>query len=196
MPSSRRLPHPCLAAFSLGAILALGASVQGGTIVERTLAFVNKKPVLLSDVSLTRALLQLDEKEALERTIEEVMMYEEASRLLSEPPPPEVLEAAVLALREKAGPGFTTPALTRKAVTQLAIKSYIDIRLRPLVRVDDAEVRKVFNERLANAALPEAFSVVAPEIREQLERRALDQRIEEWVTSLRRREEVRRPLPR
>ena len=124
------------------------------------------------------------------------MMYEEASRLLSEPPPAETIEAAVLALQVKAGPGFTTPALTRKALVQLAIKSYIDIRLRPLIRVDDAEVRKVFNERLAGAALPEAFSVVAPEIRDHLERRALDQRIEEWVTSLRRREEVRRPLPR
>ncbi len=195
MPSSR-LPHPALAAFSLGAILALGASVQGGAIVERTLAFVNKKPVLLSDVALTRALLQLDEKDALERTIEEVMMYEEASRLLSEPPPREAIEAAVLALREKAGPGFTTPALTRKALVQITIKSYIDIRLRPLVRVDDAEIRKVFNDRLAGAAPPEAFSGVAPEIRDQLERRALDQRIEEWVTSLRRREEVRRPPPR
>lgn len=195
MPSSP-IPRPGFVAFSLGAILALCASVQAGTIVERTLAFVNKKPVLLSDVALTKALLQLDEKDALERTIEEVMMYEEALRLLSEPPPPETLEAAVLALREKAGPGFSTPALTRKAVTQLAIKSYIDIRLRPLVRVDDADIRKVFNDRLATAALPEAFSVVAPEIRDQLQRRALDQRIEEWVASLRRREEVRRPPPR
>lgn len=195
MPSSR-LPHPALAAFSLGAILALGASVQGGAIVERTLAFVNKKPVLLKDVALTKALLQIDEKDALERTIEEVMMYEEASRLLSEPPPPETIEAAVVALREKAGAGFNKAALARKAVVQLAIRSYIDIRLRPLVRVDDAEVRKVFNERLASDALPEAFTVIAPEIREMLERRALDARIEEWVTSLRRREEVRRPLPR
>lgn len=192
---SNPIPRSGFVALSLGAILALCASVHGGTIVERTLAFVNKKPVLLSDVTLTRALLQLDEKDALERTIEEMMMHEEAARLLSEPPPPETLEAAVLALREKAGPGFSTPALTRKAVVQLAIKSYIDIRLRPLVRVDDAEIRKIFNDRLAVAPLPEAFSVVGPEIRDQLERRALDRRIEEWVASLRRREEVRRPLP-
>lgn len=176
--------------------LASGVPVEAGTIVEKTLAFVNKKAVLLSDVELTGALLELDEKTALERTIEEFMMHEEASRLLSEPPPPEAVEAAVLALREKAGPGFKTQALRRKALVQLAIKSYIDIRLRPLVRVDDAEIRKVFNEKLATEALPEAFTVVAPEIREMLERQALDARIEEWVTSLRRREEVRRPPPR
>jgi predicted ribosome quality control (RQC) complex YloA/Tae2 family protein len=186
---SRRLLAPLL----MGATLALSASADAGAIVERTLAFVNKKPVLLSDVALTRALLQVDDKDALERTIEEVMMYEDASRLLSEPARPADLEVAVLALKERAGPGFKTPALTRKALVQLAIKSYIDIRLRPLVRVDDAEVRKVFNERLAGLARPEALSAVAPEIRDQLERRALDQRIEEWVTSLRRREEVRFP---
>lgn len=193
MRSKRRVS---MRLFVLVVCLIWGGTASAGTIVEKTLAFVNKKPVLLSDVELTKALLELDDKLALERTIEEFMMYEEASRLLSEPPPAEAIEAAVLALREKAGPAFKTPALTRKAVVQLAIKSYIDIRLRPLVRVEDAEVRKVFNERLATETLPEAFTVIAPEIREMLERRALDARIEEWVTSLRRREEVRRPQPR
>jgi len=180
-------------------VLALAAPSReagAGTLIERTLAFVNKKPVLLSDVELTRALLRIDEKEALEQTIDEALMFEEASRLLGEPPRPESVESALEALREKAGPGFTAAALRRKTLVQLAIASYIDIRLRPLVRVDDAEVRKVFNDRLAAEALPESFSVVAPEIRNILERRALDQRIEEWIASLRQREDVRRSLAR
>lgn len=180
----------------LWALSAYPPAASAGALVERTVAFVNKRPVLLSDVELTRTLLGIDGPEALEQTIDEVLMFEEASRLLSEPAAAETVESAVRALREKAGHGFTEAALRRKARVQLAIANYIQIRLRPLVRVDDAEVRKVFNDRLANAALPEAFSVIAPEIREQLERRALDQRIEEWVTSLRRREEVRRPPPR
>lgn len=187
MPSNRRVWTGLLL---LAVCVASGAVVEAGTIVEKTLAFVNKKAVLLSDVELTKALLEVDENVALERTIEEFMMYEEASRLLTEPPPPVALEAAVLALREKAGPRFKTQALTRKALVQLAIQSYIDVRLRPLVRVEDEEVRKVFNEQPANEGLP------APEIRDVLHRRALDARIEEWVTSLRRREEVRRPQPR
>ncbi len=193
MPSNRRVWTRLLL---FAVCLASGALAQAGTIVEKTLAFVNKKPVLLSDVDLTKALLELDENVALERTIEEFMMYEEASRLLTEPPPPVALEAAVLVLREKAGRGFKTQALTRKAVVQLAIQSYIDVRLRPLVRVEDEEVRKVFNEQLAAEALTPAYSEVAPQIRDVLQRRALDARIEEWVTSLRRREEVRRPQPR
>ena len=196
MPSKRASRVPSLSILSMAVVLAAGGFAQAGTIVERTLAFVNKRPVLLSDVALTKALLGIEEKEALERTIEEVLMHEEASRLLSEPPAPEAVEAAVRALKGKAGPGFSDAALTRKALVQLAIRGYIDIRLRPLVRVEDAEVRKVLSDKLAAEALPEAFSAMAPEIRDRLERRALDQRIEEWVASLKRREEVRRPVSR
>ena len=191
MRSRRRL---FLSAF----LLAFAAVIPtlAGTVVERTLAFVNRRPILLSEVQLTRALLGLDEKEALERTIDEVMMFEEASRLLSDAPPPDNLAAAMAALREIAGPEFPEAALKRKALAQIAIASYIDVRLRPLIRVDDAEVTKIFNERLAKEVPPPSFTVASVEIRELLQRRALDQRIEEWVTSLRRREEVRRPPAR
>ena len=177
----------------IGAILfGGGVRATAGTLIERTLAFVNKKPVLLSDVELTKALLQLEEGEALERTIDESLMFEEASRLLSESPPEETTASAVFALQEKAGPGFTAKALRRKALIQLAISNYINQRLRPLVRVEDAEVRKVFSQKVLNDQEPPSFSLVAPSIRELLERRSLDQKIEEWVASLRRREEIRR----
>jgi hypothetical protein len=191
MRSKRRL---VLSAFLLA--FAVVIPTLAGTVVERTLAFVNRRPILLSEVQLTRALLGLDEKEALERTIDEVMMFEEASRLLSDAPPPDNLAAAMATLREIAGPEFPEAALKRKALAQIAIASYIDVRLRPLIRVDDAEVTKIFNERLAKEVPPPSFTVASVEIRELLQRRALDQRIEEWVTSLRRREEVRRPPAR
>lgn len=167
-------------------------TVRAGRVVERTLAFVNTKPVLLSDVAFTQALLNLGEQEALQRTIEEIMMFDEASRLLDEPPVPEAVATAEQALRAKAGPGFSAKAVRRKALIQIAIARYIDVRLRPLVRVEDAEVRKLFNERQGEDSPPEAFSLAAVQIREVLERRALDQKVEEWVASLLRREEVRR----
>lgn len=169
-----------------------GVRAAAGTLIERTLAFVNKKPVLLSDVELTKALLHLEEGEALERAIDESLMFEEASRLLGEPPPEETTASAVFALQEKAGAGFAPAALRRKALIQLAISNYIDLRLRPLVRVEDDEVRKVFNQQVLNDPQPPSFSLVSPSIRELLERRSLDQKIEEWVASLRRREEIRR----
>jgi hypothetical protein len=188
---------PILAALLLAS--AIGAGVRpahAGPIVERVVAFVNKKPVLLSDVELTRALLKLDEKEATERAIDEALMFDEASRLVTETLPEEEVARAVLSLREKAGPRFTGPALRRKALVQLAISNYIELRLRPQVRVEDEAVRQVYNERVLNEAQPPPFDLVADAIRESLESRALDQKIEEWVASLRRREDIRRVTPR
>jgi hypothetical protein len=167
-----------------------------GTVVERTVAFVNKKPVLLSDVELTKALLKLDEKEAVERAIDEALMFEDASRLVTEPLPEATVAPAVASLKAKAGPGFTDVALRRKALVQLAIANYIELRLRPQVRVEDDAVRQVFNERVAREPQSPPFILVADAIRESLESRALDQKIEEWVASLRRRGEIRRVAAR
>lgn len=176
-------------------LLGAAALASPGTVIERTLAFVNRKPVLLSDVSLTRALLQLDEPTATERTIDESLMFEEASRLLDPVSGEETLEDAVRVLREKAGDAFTEAALRRKARTQVAIARYIDARLRPLVRVDAADVRQVFNQAVARNQNSLVFSEVADSIRENLEARSLDERIEEWVAALRLRAVIRRPPP-
>ena len=170
-----------------------GAVLRASTVVERTLAFVNKKPILLSDVLLTKTLLQLDLDQAIERTIDETLMYDEAARLLGGAPREEEIAGAVAVLKEKAGPSFSDAALVRKATAQIAIAKYIDLRLRPLVRVEETDVRRTYDEKIAGDPLAPAFALVAPSIREALERQSLDLRIEEWVTSLRRREAVRRP---
>lgn len=191
---------PSRLTFTLQLSLALLGTRPGeavaGTLLERTVAFVHKKPILLSDAELTRALLQIDLSDAIERTIDEALMDDEAARLVGQARGEDDVARAVLVLQAKAGPGFHVAALRRKALTQLAIARYIEVRLRPLVRVEDAEVRRVFNERMAEGPLAEGFSLVAPSIREALEQRSLDQKIEEWVSSLRRREVVRRPLSR
>ena len=185
-----------LRARSLLTMALLAHSAFAGTVIERTMAFVNKRPVLLSDVELTRTLLKLDEAEAVERTIDEFLMFDEASRLITQSPAEEVVVRGRQDLQAKAGPGFSFAALRRKALVQLAIANYIDLRLRPQVRVEDAEVRRVFNERVVNDPEPPPFNLVADAIRESLEQRSLDQKVEEWVASLRRREEVRRVTPR
>jgi len=172
-----------------------GGRTAAGTLVERTEAFVNKRPVLLSDVTLTAALLKLNHAEATERSIDESLMYEEAARLVNETPPEAAVVAAVETLREKAGDRFSEAALRRKALVQLAIAGYIDLRLRPLVRVDDEQVRKAYGDLVSNDSEPPAFGEVADELRESLESRALDERIEEWVAELRHRAEIRRPPP-
>ena len=180
----------------VGLLLAGAGPALSGVLIERTLAFANKKPVLLTDVTLTRVLLGLDEADALERTIDQTLMFEEASRLLNEPFADQAVAEATQALEEKAGAGFGQAALRRKARTELAIASYIEARLKPLVRVGDDEVRQLFNERVIREPNPPVFSDVAQPIREALEAQSLDQKIEEWVASLRMRAVIRRPPPR
>lgn len=187
-------------AFLLAVMVVFGGSssvvAQAGTIVERTLAFINKKPILFSEVQLTKALLQLDDAQALEKTIDERLMFEEAARLLSTPLAEKDVEGAVAALREKVGDSVSEVALVRKAQAQLTIAAYIDLRLRPLLQVDDADVRRLFDEKARNDPKAPQFDEVEVSIRESLERRSLDRRIEEWVRSLRERAEIRRPRVR
>ena len=87
---------------------------------------------------------------------------------------------AVSDLKERAGAGFAPAALRRKALVQLAISSYIELRLRPQVRVEDEAVRQVFNERVSRDPEPPPFALVADAIRESLDKgpRSEDR---EWV---------------
>ena len=178
------------------ALMLVAPSARAGTLVERTVAFVNRRPILLSDVELARALLKLNPAEAIESSIDESLMFAEASRLVHDTSSDADIAQAVSVLREKAGPAFSAAALGRKASVQLAISRYIDLRLRPLVRVDEAAVRKAFNERLVNDPDPPVFSQVAPALRDSLEGRALDEKIEEWVSDLRMHADIRRPIAR
>jgi len=79
---------------------------------------------------------------------------------------------------------------------QLAISNYIELRLRPQVRVEDEAVRQAFNDRVAKDPQTPLFALIADAIRESLESRALDQKIEEWIALLRVRGEIRRVAPR
>lgn len=178
-----------LTAMTAGPAARLGA----GTLVERTEAFVNRRPVLLSDVVLTAALLRLNHAEATEKSIDEALMFEEASRLVNDAPGDEAVTEATLSLKEKAGPGFSTVALRRKALVQLTIAAYIDLRLRSLVRVEDEDVRKAFEDLAKTEARSPIYADVVADLREALEARVLDERIEEWVAELRLRADIRRP---
>lgn len=193
---SRREASSVAAGIVLALLLHVFAPPSiAGTVIEKTLAFVNKKPVLLSDIELTKTLLGIDDASALQRTIEESLMFEDALRLLNEPPAGEALESAVATLQAKTGAHFSRVALLRKARVQLAIANYIDVRLKPLVRIEDSEVRRVFNEMVAAEGQAPNFEAAGPEIRAALQGKSLDQKIEEWVTALRARAEIRTPRP-
>jgi hypothetical protein len=185
MPSSA-------AALLVTALLAAPAAAQAN-VVERILAVVDGRPLLLSEVRVLERLRGLPLQAAVDALIDERLMFREASRLPEAVVTAEEEERAYrdLAARVSSGAGATEEDLRRLARRQTSILKYIDFRFRPQVRVDDAEVRAAWDQERAARPGTEAFEDAAPRVRARLEGAELDRRIEQWVKELRAGAEIR-----
>jgi hypothetical protein len=166
-------------------------------IVERIVAVVDERPLLLSDVRTQRAVSGLAEEAALEAAIDERLMHAEAARIPQAEVPAEEEDRA-LALLLETRPALRSeaePALRRLLRRQLAILKYVEFRFRPQVRVRDEEVRRAWEEGQAGDPAGPALEDEQEAIRARLERRALDERVEAWVKELRARADVRYVAP-
>ena len=184
---------PAVAALALAA-LAPGARAQpaaAATTVERVLAVVDGHPLLLSDVSDLQRLRGLEAAAALEAAIDERLMYLEAARLTQTEVLAEEEERALHELVERRPilrEQVSETGLRRILRRQITILKYVEFRFRPQLRVSDQEVRAAFE---ADPAAGSSFEAEKGRIRERLERRGLDERVEAWVRELRGRAEVR-----
>jgi hypothetical protein len=163
-------------------------------VVERIVAVVDERPLLLSDLRALAAVRGLTEGEALEAAIDERLMHLEAARLPQADVSPEEEDRALALLletRPRLRLEAPEPDLRRLLRRQLAILKYVEFRFRPQVRVGDDEVRKAWEEEQAGNPAGPALEDAQEEIRNRLERRALDERIEAWVRELRARADVR-----
>jgi len=193
MPS--RLAAALVAGLAVpGAALSQTAPRPRTEIVERIVAVVDERPILLSDLRALCAVRGLTEDRALPALVDERLMYAEAIRL----PQAEVSaeeEARALTPLVEARPGLRAevpePDLRRLLRRQLSILKYVEFRFRPQVRVSDEEVRKAWEEEQAGDPAGPALEDAQETIRASLERRALDERIETWVAELRARADVR-----
>jgi len=173
--------------------VAAPAPVETET-VERIVAVVDDRPVLLSELAAHRAVSGLPEDTALEAAIDERLMHAEAARIPQAEVSAEEEDKALGLLLEKQ-PALRTevsePELRRLLHRQLSILKYVEFRFRPQVRVDDEEVRRVWEEEQAGRPAGPALEDEQEAIRARLERRALDERVEAWVRELRARADVR-----
>jgi hypothetical protein len=162
--------------------------------VERIVAVVDERPLLLSDVRTQRAVSGLGEEAALEAAIDERLMHAEAARIPQADVPAEEEDRAIALLLESR-PALRVetrePDLRRLLHRQLAILKYVEFRFRPQVRVSDEDVRKAWEEEQAGRPAGPALEDEQEAIRTRLERRALDERVEAWVKELRARADVR-----
>jgi hypothetical protein len=172
-----------------------GPSVE---TLERVVAVVDERPLLLSDVRALGAVRGLDEARALEAAIDERLMYAEASRLTQAEVRPGDEDAALAALvaREPGLPaGVPEPDLRRLLRRQLTILKYVEFRFRPQLRITDEQVRKAWEAEEVGRPSGVPLEDAQEALRARLERRALDERVEAWVAELRKRADVRRVAP-
>ena len=212
MPSSlaRAVLAALLAAAAPVARAALGTAAPPPArrveLFERILAVVDGRPLLLSEVRALQVLKGLDQDQACEKAIDARLMYQEAARLPQADVSADDENRQLAALFEKRPDlhGLVREDELRRLLhRELAILRYVEFRFRPEAGVTDDDVKRAFEaeEGGKEDAAPVAggpprgavrsFEQVSAQIRERLERRAIDERIEAWVKDLRDRANVR-----
>jgi hypothetical protein len=174
---------------ALAACLLLGlAPARGGAeLLERIVAVVDGRPLMLSEVRLLERLRAPAPGPALETLIDEALMFRESSRLAATLATAEEEERAYTSLLERLGgpAGPLEDGLRRVARRQTAILKYVAFRFGPQVRVDDATLRAAYEAEQARLAEAPPFDDVAGELRERLQREQLDVKVEAWIRELR-----------
>jgi len=183
-----------LAATALAAAVVLLPGLAAGDVVERVVAVVDSRPLLLSEVRVLGRVRSLDQAAAVEAMIDEGLMYREAARVPQAAVTEDEEDRAYQSLLGN-DPGLlaTLPeaSLRRLARRQATIVKYVAFRFRPQIRVDDADLLRAFETEYAGKPDAPPLESVAAQLGEELTSRALDQRIETWVKELRAAAQVR-----
>jgi hypothetical protein len=145
--------------------------VVAGEVIDRVMAVVNQRPILLSDVNAAILFQLVPRPEAgdpiastLDRLIERALILDEVERYQPPEPAPEEIDKRIDAIRQRLGAGGFQKALASVGMTEAQLRSHIRDDLRSVTYI---------NQR---------FGEAEPTARETL--------IAEWVAGLRRRAEV------
>ncbi len=169
------------------------AGAAGAEVVERILAVVDGRPLMLSEVRLVQQLRGLDRAAALEALVNEQLMLREAARLAQSVVSEEDEQRAYESLLQRNPGAAALPEadLRRLVRRQAAILKYVEFRFHPQVQVADAAVRDAYEKQYGAQAGAPPFEAAAPEISRRLADRELDEKIEAWIKELRAGAEIR-----
>jgi peptidyl-prolyl cis-trans isomerase SurA len=204
------------------AVLLLGSSplcAQTEQVIDRIIATVNKRPLLLSDWEASirmEAFLQgrqpdtfsKDERRAvLNRLIDRELLLQQMQADYS--PSEEAVKERIQSIRTQFGGADTdqgwlrilsenglTPADVESFVrTQLQIMRFVDLRLRPTIRVEESALQAYYDDTLVpevkkTGAEPEPFQQLRPKIREIIVQQRMEGVLETWLTNLRSQSEI------
>ena len=178
--------------------LLLALLLLSPAVVERVLAVVGGRPVLLSETLALQEVRGVAPAAALELMVDETLMYDQASRTPQAVVSGEEVESAREALYEKRPElraQVTRADLARLLKRQLSILKYVDFRFRPQARPTAVEVQRAYDEEYGSRPDAAALDTVQGALRDRLLRRQLDSKVEGWIKELRAATEIRLVSP-
>jgi peptidyl-prolyl cis-trans isomerase SurA len=214
------------AILTLAVSMAAGASgALAAEIIDGVVATVNRKPVLRSewDESVRfeafmqqKKLADVGEAErvaALQRMIDRELLTTQMADKDLRPSEQEVkgdiakLRAQVPGGEEDeawhaliAQYGLTEAAITAHLKDEVQVMNFIDVQLRPNVRIQDAEIRAYYQQHFASAAQQggakaATFGEVEPKIHELLVQQHVDEMLDAWLHNLRQQTNIKTLVP-
>lgn len=200
----------------LCAIVTLGQEVQ---TIDRIVATVNHKPVLQSeweDSLRFEGFLQgrppetftpQEREQALDRLIDRVLLAQQmqadysASQQELADRKDEIRSELQGAESEKGWHellgryGLTDATFNAALENQLTVMRFVELRLRPSVRVSSEDIEDYYNQTLMPAVKktgrePEALEQLRPRIRELLVQKQMDSVLGDWLANLRSQSEI------
>jgi parvulin-like peptidyl-prolyl isomerase len=193
-----------------GVIVGPGIVVTGAEVLDRLVAVVNGRPILLSDVRAAPAFGLIDVADgqgpeaALARMIERTLVLEEVDRYGPSEPAAARVAQRVDAVRARLGPAAFAAALARSGLDeaalgglardQLRMDDYLAQRFGAAAQPTDEEVQRYYLERageFVREGRELSFREAEPIARERLAAMRRAGLISDWIAGLRRRGDVR-----
>lgn len=200
----------------LGAVLMPGQEAQ---TIDRIVATVNHKPVLQSEWEdglrfegflqgrSPETFTQGEREQALNRLIDRVLLAQQMQADYSASPQEladrkDEIRAELQGAESEKGwrellarYGLSEETFNAALENQLTVLHFIELRLRPSVRVSREEIEEYYNQTLSPAVKksgkePEPLDQLRPRIRELLVQKQMDSVLEDWLANLRSQSEI------
>ncbi len=207
-------------------LLAIVPLSFAGEVIDGVVATVNRKPVLRSqwDEAVRfeafmhqKRLVDVSEQErvaALQRLIDRELLDAQMTDEKALRPSDTELKNDLAKLREKLHAdgndtswqvlmrsyGLTEDVIAAHLKDEVQVMNFIDVQLRPNVRIQDADVQAYYQATLVpdlkqNGARQIPLDEVAPKIRELLVQQHMDEMLDAWLHNLRQQSHIQTLVP-
>jgi hypothetical protein len=207
-------------------LLAMASLSFAGEVIDGVVATVNRKPVLRSqwDEAVRfeafmhqKQLADVSEQErvaALQRLIDRELLDEQMGNEKAVKLSQSEVQQDLLKLREKFSAanddarwqalmrsyGLTEDMVAAHLKDEVQVMNFIDVQLRPNIRIQDADVQAYYQARLVpdlkqNGARQIPLAEIAPKIRELLVQQHMDEMLDAWLHNLRQQSHIQTLVP-